>query len=353
MTTRRRRRGTARVTMTDVARLAQVSASTVSLYLREPSAVTAPLRERIADAIRTLGYVPNLMAGALAGSAPRIVGVVVPSLVNSFFADTVTALQNRMDPEGVQLLIGYSDYDEAVEERLVGTFLAWSPAAMVLTGLHHSRGTRRMLGTRDIPVVEIWQLGANPLDMLVGFSHEAVGRAQARHLIERGCRDIVFVGARLGRDRRAILRARGYEETLRAHADLAPPQVVDAGPQASSEAAARAFAALIEARPRLDGIVFSNDLLALGALFEANRRGVRVPRDVAIIGFGDLDFGREAAPRLSTVRPPGAEIGTRTAELILARSAGRTDLHEVTDLGFGLVARESTAPVAATADAGR
>jgi LacI family transcriptional regulator, gluconate utilization system Gnt-I transcriptional repressor len=349
----RRRRGPARVTMTDVARLAGVSASTVSLFLRDPAAVSRRLAPRIEGAIDSLGYVPNRLAGALAGAPSRVVGVVVPSLVNSFFADTVTALQTRMMVEDIQLLIGHSDYDEATEERLVRTFLTWSPAAMVLTGLHHGRATRHMLAASGVPVVEIWELGPNPLDMAVGFSHADVGRAQTRHLIDQGCRDIAFVGARLHRDRRAAQRARGYEETLASHSGLAPARVADAGPQGSTEAAARAFADLLATRPALDGVVFSNDLLALGALFEAQRRGLAIPGRVAIIGFGDLDFGKGSAPRLSTVRPPGAAIGTRAAELVLARAAGAGELPEITDLGFELVVRESSrrrAPVAASAD---
>jgi LacI family gluconate utilization system Gnt-I transcriptional repressor len=342
---RRRRRGPARVTMLDVARLAGVSASTVSLFLRKPAAVSARLAPRIESAIDALGYVPNLMAGALAGDRPRVVGVVVPSLVNSFFAGTVTALQNRMTPEGIQLLIGHSDYDDAAEERLVRTFLAWSPAAMVLTGLHHGRATRRMLAAAALPVVETWEIGPNPIDLAVGFDHVAVGRAQTRHLIEGGCRDIAFIGARLGRDRRAGQRARGYEETILSHSGVAPALIRDAGPEASAAAAASAFAALLAERPRLDGVVFSNDLLAIGAISEARRIGVAVPDDVAMIGFGDLDFGRSCEPRLSTVRPPGEEIGTRAGELVLARASGRDDLPETTDLGFALLARASTRPL--------
>jgi LacI family transcriptional regulator, gluconate utilization system Gnt-I transcriptional repressor len=348
----RRRGGPARVTMTDVARLAVVSPSTVSLFLRDPAHVSPKLRPRIQEAIDSLGYVPNLMAGALAGARPRVVGVVVPSLVNSFFADTVTAMQTRMLAEDVQLLIGHSNYDDATEERLVRTFLAWSPAAMVLTGLHHGRATHRMLAGTEQPVVEIWELGPNPIDMLVGFSHADVGRAQTRHLIAEGCRDIAFVGARLGRDRRAAQRSRGYEDTLASHSGLAPPMVIDAGPQGSTEAAACAFVELLSRRPRLDGIVFSNDLLALGALFEAGRRGVAIPEQVAVIGFGDLDFGKSSLPRLSTVRPPGREIGARTAELVLGRAAGRPGLPEMTDLGFELVARESSARAPRAADQG-
>lgn len=338
----RRRSSPGRVTMHDVARMAEVSASTVSLYLRAPGEVSAARAARIRDAIDRLGYVPNRMAGALSSAQSRVVGVVVPSIVNSFFAATVGALQARLQAANYQILIGHTDYDEAAEIDLVRTFLSWSPGAMVLTGLQHPRPVRRMLEARDIPVVEMWELGPQPIDMAVGFSHGDVGRMQARHLIGQGARSIAFIGARLDRDWRAAQRAEGYAQVIASHADLPAPEIVDAGPEASSAAAARAFAALMARRPEIDGVVFSNDLLALGALFEAQRQGISVPGRVAMIGFGDLDFAREAVPRLSTVRPPRAEIGAAVADLLLARLEGRDGQAPEIDLGVVLEARESS-----------
>ncbi len=342
MANSRQRRGTKRATMTDVARMAEVATSTVSLYLRAPGEVSPRLGARIQRAIDELHYVPNRMAGSLAAAQTRVVGVVVPSIVNSFFAETVTTLQDRLHAANHQILIGHTDYDAATEEQLVRTFLSWSPAAMVLTGLHHNRATRRMLEATDIPVVEMWELGPQPIDRLVGFSHGDVGRMQTRHLIAGGAREIAFIGARLGRDHRAAQRAEGYAETVRSHSWLAAPEIIDAGAQGSTDVAAEAFAALLERRPAIDGVVFSNDLVALGALFEAQRRGVSVPDRVALIGFGGLDFGRNSVPALSTVAPPRREIGDHVAEQILARLEGRDEPPVRVDLGFELIARAST-----------
>ena len=129
---------------------------------------------------------------------------------------------------------------------------------------------------------------------------------------------------------------------MRSHSWLGPAEVVDAGPQGSTTVAPAAFAALIERRPAIDAVVFSNDLLALGALFEAQRRGVAVPGRVALIGFGGLDFGRNSVPALSTITPPRREIGDHVAEQILARIEGRAEPPGRVDLGFELIAREST-----------
>ena len=125
------RRNTQRVTMTDVAKLANVSASTVSLYLRRPEEVSEALGRRIHDAIDTLGYVPNLMAGALAAAKTQVIGVVVPSMVNSMFASTVSRMQLALGRCGYQLLLGNSEYSKDQEESLVRTFMSWSPSRVM------------------------------------------------------------------------------------------------------------------------------------------------------------------------------------------------------------------------------
>lgn len=340
----RTRRGTKRVTMTDVALLANVSASTVSLYIRKPNEVSTLLGKRIQQAIDSLGYVPNLMAGALAASKTRVIGVIVPSMVNSIFAMTVTAMQNRLSGYGYQLLLGHSGYSEAEEEALVRTFLSWSPTAMVLTGLKHSRKTRSMLNQADIPIIEMWELGHNPLDQLVGFSHYDVGKAQARHLINMGCRHIAFIGARMQVDSRANQRAEGYKSVQADFLNDADVVVIDIGNEASAEASSQAFAQLTENYPNVDGIIFSNDLLALGAIFEAQRLGISIPNDIAVIGFGDMDFSSSSLPAISTVRPPREQIGDAVADSIIAYIHDHsTGSSETLDLGFDLILRQSSA----------
>ena len=340
----RARRGTKRVTMTDVALLANVSASTVSLYLRKPDEVSVPLGSRIQHAIDTLGYVPNLMAGALAAAKTRVIGVVVPSMVNSMFSATVSEMQARMSEHGYQLLLGHSGYSVDQEEALVRTFLSWSPSAMVLTGLKHSRKTRQMLTQSDIPIVEMWELGSNPLDFLVGFSHQSVGKAQTRHLIEQGCKKIAFIGARMEIDCRAGQRADGYKSALIDFLHDNDPIVIDVGNKSSAEAATKAFRQLMDQEKNIDGIVFSNDLLALGVIFEAQRLNIRVPEEIAIIGFGDMDFSSSSLPSITTVRPHKEQIGTAVADILLANMQYRDkDQETICDLGFDIIIRESTA----------
>jgi LacI family gluconate utilization system Gnt-I transcriptional repressor len=327
-------------TLKDVAAAATVSASTVSLYLRRPEAVSAERAARIQRVVDRTGFVPNLLAGGLAAARARVVGVVVPSMLNAFFASTVETLEEELGRDGKQLLLGNSHYSEAREEALVRAFLAWSPAAIVLTGVRHSRATVRLLMRADLPVVEMWELAEQPLDVAVGFSHLAAGRAMARHLIDAGRRRIAFVGARMQADRRAGARRDGYAEALRA-AGGREPIVVDMPEPAQAPAGARGLAALLAAHPDVDGLCCSNDSVAFGALAECARRGIRVPADLAVIGFGDLEFAGQCVPALSTVRPPRAEIGRVCAQVLRERFEAGTPERRVHDLGFELVVRES------------
>jgi LacI family transcriptional regulator, gluconate utilization system Gnt-I transcriptional repressor len=339
----RHRRKMQRVTMDEVARLAEVSPSTVSLYLRKPTAVTPDTGARIARAVEKLHYVPSLVAGGLAAASSRVVGVIVPSVRNAFFADTVAKLQDALGAEGLQLLLGHSEYSLQQEEALVRAALSWSPAAIVLAGLDHSRSTTQLLLGAEVPVVEIWELGERPIDMAVGFSHHQVGRAAVEHLHGRGCRHIAFLGARMEQDGRARQRAQGYARFL---ADRRlDARVLERPGAASPESGAVLLRSALQELPHLDGIVCSNDLIALGALFECQRSGIAVPSQLAVIGFGDLPFAGQCIPPLTTVRPPGAVIGQRVAELILrhARDGSIPERDRVVDTSFELIERASSA----------
>nr|WP_304363587.1 LacI family DNA-binding transcriptional regulator [Jiella sp. LLJ827] len=326
--------------MSDVAEAANVSPSTVSLYLRRPGAVSKRAGAAIQSAIEELGYVPNLMAGGLAAARSRVVGVVVPSMRNAFFAQTVSAMQAIMSSRGLQVMFGNTDYDEAAELDLVRAYLSWSPSAMVITGLHHAPLTRDLLRAADCPVVEMWELGASPIDLAVGFSHDEVGRAQARHLIRKGRRRLAFLGARMQDDRRAMQRADGFAAEAR-EAGIAAEIVHHIKP-ASAETAAALLAKALAKDPAIDGVAASNDTIALGLLFECVRRGLDVPQHLSIIGFGDLEFAAFSNPSLTTIRPFGDVIGEEIAGLVLSvLEGGERPENAIINTGFVVVERGS------------
>ncbi|MDO5604836.1 MAG: LacI family DNA-binding transcriptional regulator [Paracoccus sp. (in: a-proteobacteria)] len=342
--TPRKRRKIQGVTMMDVARRAGVSASTVSLFLRRPDAVSTRAGQAIDEAIRHLNYVPNLIAGGLAAASSRVVGVIVPSVRNAFFAETVAALQHDLGRARLQMLLGHTEYNTATEEDLVRATLSWAPAAVVVTGLHHSAATERMLRAATIPVVQIWELGETaPIDLAVGFHHDQAGAAAARHLIARGYRRLIYLSGRTHQDKRAAQRAQGFVATAQ---DMGVPVRHLTHPAAATTELggillSRALEECGGDGPA--GIGCSNDLIALGVLFEAQRRGRRVPGDYAVIGFGDLGFAVSTNPALSTIRPGGSIIGTEAARLIVEQiSQPRPQRNIVIDTGFSVMHRQST-----------
>jgi LacI family gluconate utilization system Gnt-I transcriptional repressor len=340
----RKRRKMQRVTMMDVAKLAQVSPSTVSLYLRKPAAVSPAAGQEIARAISTLGYVPNLVAGGLAAASSKVVSVIVPSIRNAFFAETVSTLQSELAVEGLQVILGHSEYGEDQEEALVRTALAWAPAAVVLTGLSHSAETRKLLQASGVPVVEMWEIGGKPINMAVGFSHPQVGASVARHLLSKGRRSIAFLGARMQEDHRAAKRASGFAEEAKRAADQATCEIINHPGAATVEAGSLLLSRALQQVADLDGIACSNDLIALGALFECQRQGISVPDRIAVIGFGDLDFSASCIPSLTTIRPSGDLIGKEVARLILAGIHGEhpAGASRIIDTGHVLIERRST-----------
>jgi LacI family gluconate utilization system Gnt-I transcriptional repressor len=298
------------------------------------------LRARIDEAVERLAYRPNLMAGGLATAQSRTVGVIVPSIMNSFFASTVEEMSAPLAAHGYQLMLGNSGYSQEAEEALVLSFLSWSPAAIVLTGHHHSRRTLSMLIEADLPVVEMWEIAERPLDCAVGFSNRAVGATVARHFIAGGARRLAFVGAALDRDFRAAERGAGFVEAAEA-AGLETPVRIAMPERANVSTGGAGVSELLARMPEVEAAFFSNDALALGALFECQRRGWAVPGRLRLCGFGDLDYAAACVPALTTVRPPRGEIGRRIADLLLARFQGEGSNGAIVDLGFELVARES------------
>lgn len=328
-----------RARIQDVAKAAGVSAITVSRALREPERVAQRTRAAVLQAIERLGYVPDLVAGALASRKSRVVGAVVPTIAGAMFADTVQGMSDALRDEGYQLLLGAHGYDLAAEQSLVQAFLGRRADGLILTGAQHAPGTRRLLAAAAVPVVETWDLGRNPLDMTVGFSNFRAAKAMAEHLVARGYRRIAFVSGPL----RGYDRSRARRDGFRAGLARGPARFLELhvpGPT-GMRAGAEAIAALLARDPEVDAAFFVNDVMAAGALMECQRRGWAVPQRVAIAGFGDFEVAAATSPALTTVRISGYEIGRRAALMLAARLAGRDVGPRTVDLGFEVVARES------------
>jgi LacI family gluconate utilization system Gnt-I transcriptional repressor len=302
----------------EVAAEAGVSTITASRALRQPEKVAPETRARIEAAVARLGYVPNLLAGALASARSRTVAILVPTLASSMFAETIDGLTEALEARGYAILVAQSGYDASRERRALSALLGRRPEALVMVGSPSDAASATLLqravadGTR---VVETWEKPRHAVDALVAFDNAAAGRMVAAHFARAGRRRLHFVG---GEDRRARTRLSGFEAAAKAAGLPRPGRSILPAP-ASMEDAARLGAGLAELP---DAVFAATDVHAVALLDALLRRGVRVPEEVAVVGLGDLPMARHCRPALSTVRVDGAAIGRRAAAVILGEAEG-------------------------------
>ncbi|MBR1123547.1 LacI family DNA-binding transcriptional regulator [Bradyrhizobium lablabi] len=318
-------------TLSAVAKLAGVSSITVSRVVRVPHLVAPETRDRVEAAMRELGYVPNQLAGALASARTRSVGVLVPTIANSIFADTVQGLSDELEPLGYAVILAQSRYDAAREDHMLAELLSRRPEAIIMVGSPATEDGARLLRRASIPIVETWELPDTPIDAVAGFDNYQAGVAVAKHLVAQGRRNFAFIG---GDDPRATRRWRGFADTL-AELGAKPPRRLVLERNASGSVAALADL------PDVDAVFAANDAHAIGFMSGLRhagllRNGPAAEQPVAVIGLGDLEMGRLIAPSLSTIRVHGDAIGRTAAKLILTREGPRH-----VDLGFELVLRDS------------
>lgn len=321
-------------TLHDVAREAGVSLITASRALGNPGLVSQATIAKVQEAVRKTGYIPNLLAGGLKSKRSMTVAGLVPIISVPQFLPTVQALTEALDAEGYQLILGQSGYDHAREEKLIDTMMGRRPDGIVVTGLVHSARAREQLRRLGIPVVETWDLSERPVDMMVGFSHLKVGSAVAGYFLGKGWQRL---GIATGDDHRALQRRDGF---LAAAGREVPTAIVPA--PSNLALGRRALAELLQKDAKLQAVYCSSDGLAQGVLVEAAARGLRVPQDLAVCGFGDADFAAYLRPSLTTVHVDGPQIGRLAARLIIDRCNGKSADQNVIDLGFRIVEREST-----------
>lgn len=307
-----------RATLSDVAAHAGVSAVTVSRVLRKPEMVSTDLRQRVEKAVGELAYVPNQLASALASARTGTIGVVVPSFTNGVFGDYLRGIHDILVPAGFQVLVLNSRYLKGAEERAIATLVGQHPEAMILAGIDQTETARRHLRQTGVPVVQTMELADDPIDINIGLSQRAAGYAATRHLIDLGHRDVVHVaGPNEWFDARS--RIVGWRDEM-LEAGLPVPPMIAGGwdPVHGYEIARR-----LVAERRLPTAIFAaNDPMALGMLRAFHEAGVRVPDDVSLVGFDDVEGADYYEPPLTTVRQPFGAVGLRSIQVLLAALEG-------------------------------
>ncbi|MFP8967676.1 LacI family DNA-binding transcriptional regulator [Pokkaliibacter sp. CJK22405] len=337
---RARRSAAGQVTLSDVAAHVGVSSITVSRALRTPEKVSEALRARIEEAVQTLGYRPNHAARALASARSHTVVVLVPSLANEVFVDTLSGIYETLHPKGYQILIGNTRYNTEEEERLLSAYLAHNPDGILITGFDHTPAVEAQLANSRCPVVHMMELDERKERLCVGFSQFECGKAMTRHLLDKGYTRIGFMAVQ--GDARTLKRWEGYRAAMQEAGLYDETREIYVPDSSSVGLGAQLTAQLLERAPDLDALFCCNDDLAYGALFHCQRQQISVPGRLAIGGFNDLAASAWTVPSLTSIATPRHEIGQRAATMFLQQLDGQIAPGTAYDVGFELVARESS-----------
>ncbi len=330
-----------KITLSDVASAASVSAATVSRALYDPSLVSGDTLARIEKAVADLGYVPNYAAQALASRRTNVVGALIPSVTNNVYSDVLRGMYDAIEGTRYQLQLGNTRYSAMEEERLLRTFLSQRPAGLIVTGFDQSRAARKLLDEADCPIVQIMETGDDPVDMMVGFSHRRAAHDAVLHLIEQGYRRIGFIGARM--DPRTGRRLQGFKDALNEAGLLDERLIVTTTHPSSATLGAHLLGDLLGRRPDVDAVFCINDDLAVGVLFESQRRRLSVPDELGICGFNDFEIMSATQPSLTSVLTNRGEMGRRAIDMLLQAIEGRGPEARLVDIGHTVMPRESTA----------
>ncbi|MFT4166016.1 MAG: LacI family DNA-binding transcriptional regulator [Microlunatus sp.] len=311
--------------MKDVAALAGVSLGTVSNVVNSPQLVSEATRTKVEVAITKLGWVPNESARQLRAGRSRSIGMVVMDISNPFFADVLAGAETAVYQHGYTLQIGNSRSEPSREGEQLLLFEQQRVRGILYTPVEAMNDRVAQLRYRNIPVVIVDRAGDGSGYCSVSVDDVEGGRLAAEHLIAQGHRAIAVVGGPASlqqvRDRRL-----GVDIARAQQGD--PVQVVTITTEAMDAAAGVAAAEQIVALPALDrptGVFATNDLLAIGLLQGFVTQGLRIPQDVAIIGYDDISFAASAAVPLSSIRQPREALGRRAAELLFDEIAAADD----------------------------
>lgn len=331
--------------MADVARLAGVSAMTVSRALRRESSVSEQTRARVLEVVEEIGYVPDQSAGALSSGRSGLVAAIVPSLGLPLFAQVASGLGETLAQAGLELFLKSSDYNADRESEIIRTVLKRRPEALAIAGVGPTSKASRLLSHAGIPVVEFLDSAEPSIDNVIGLDYAEIGRATVRYLKSRGRSRIGVVTSRDSADRRSEIRLRGLATAAQEAGLPEPIALRHALASNPAEQGARGARSAVEQKLGLDALVFMNDHAAIGGIGALRRLGVRTPEDIAVFGFGNCELATFVEPALTTIAFNPVAAGVEIGKVVLsALESARLGLSRQTYrlmLDFQIVERES------------
>lgn len=323
-------------TLQDVADRVGVATSTVSRFLSNPSIVAEKTRERIRAAIEEVGYIPNSAAASLAMKRSRVIALLIPQFANTMFDTTIDLITTELHDDGYTVLLGLSGWDSDRVESLVRAAISRQVEA-IISGQQVPDNVRKMIERSGVSYIHMWDIPDDPIDIAIGFSHQKAGRELAHFLANRG-----YVRPHLltATSPRAELRSRAFkEEWQKLFEQEATEQAI---PVPSRYDQARgAFANMRRMDEMPDVVLCASDMLAQGIIVEASAAGLKVPEDIAVVGFGNAAIAGEMRPTITTVEIDGRRLAQEIMQVLRERLDGEGFDKKTVDLGFKIIGRES------------
>ncbi len=322
--------------LSQIAEAAGVSKMTVSRVLRDTDGFSEATRQKVMREVDRHGYLPNRLAAAFGtANASTLIGVCVPRLSSPFFGQALESINRTFQRLGYQTIIGSHNYLLDDEELWLKNILSWRPAGVMLSSKEHNQGTLRLLHDAQVPVMEFWNLNTSPLSMSVGFNEFDSGFEMSRYAILQGYERAALLGAIQDRD---IGRRERFEGFAKGFIDGGGKIVMDEKLNDLPGFYAGYYGTenLLNKNEKIDMIYFQDDTMALGGLSWCERKGIRVPDDIGIAGWGGHEAASILAQRLTTTAIPVQQIGKLSAEL-LARQLREEPATEVTVVPAKLV----------------
>ncbi|MGJ8621490.1 MAG: LacI family DNA-binding transcriptional regulator [Yoonia sp.] len=307
----------AKPTLQDVAARANVSTATVSRAINSPGKVAESTRNIVAKAVAELGFSPDFAARTMAAKRSQTIGAIIPTMENAIFARGLQAFQDELRNHGFTMLVASTAYRIDSEEEQIRALVARGADALLLIGYHRNPDIYRFLETQQVPVLMTWAYDATNPQPSIGFDNAAAMKDMAKRVIDMGHRRLAMISAQTASNDRAQQRHAGILDAMK-DADLPPDSLQYVETTYGIEEGAVAFEQVMAADPRPTAVLCGNDVLAVGALMQARKMGLRVPEDVSVTGFDDIELAQVAVPGLTTVHVPHREMGRLAAKALIA-----------------------------------
>ena len=335
------------VTINQVAKMAGVSTATVSRALNKPETVSEALKKKIERIIKKIGYIPNAGARSLMLKRTGSIGVIVPTLDNAIFAQGLEEFQRQLSQSGYQMLVASTNYDPEIENQQMRNLLLQGVEGIAMFGSSQKLELIRLLRTRKLPYIHIGTLDTPLNGYAAGFDNKKAIQLGVEYLVQVGHRNFGMIAGKTENNDRARDRVDGVVELLKRNRIFLKKESIIEVPYQIQDARI-ALKKLLQINPSISAVVCGNDVLAIGALLEAQSQGIKIPYQCSILGFDNLELSRHIQPSLSTIHIDAIGMWSKAAHHLMSQINGINRLPRKILADVSLVIRDSTGGVLKT-----